>query len=102
VTAPGPPKAIGKGLLSIAFIAMLITERYVAGRSLNSLGHRAGRHRAEVSPATLTKKVRGLGHVRPGVRRPAPGTHVQAADQQALADNSACPNLAFQRLKPRA
>ena len=27
VTAPGPPKAIGKGPLSIAFIAMLITER---------------------------------------------------------------------------
>jgi transposase len=27
VTAPGPPKAIGNGLLSDAFIAMLITER---------------------------------------------------------------------------
>src|SRR5215510_11409951 len=33
VTAPGPPKAIGKGLVSNAFIAMLITERYVAGPS---------------------------------------------------------------------
>ena len=82
-TASGPPKAIGKGLLSIAFIAMLITERYMAGRSQNSLVTGLARHRAEVSPATLTKEVRGLGHVRLGVRRPAPGTHVQAAEQQA-------------------
>ena len=37
VMAPGPPKAIGKGLLSNGFIAMLFTERYVAGRSMNSL-----------------------------------------------------------------
>jgi hypothetical protein len=37
VMAPGPPKAIGKGLVSNGFIAMLLTERYVAGRSLNSL-----------------------------------------------------------------
>src|SRR6266511_4422557 len=37
VMAPGPPKAIGKGLFSNAFIAMLFTERYVAGRSMNSL-----------------------------------------------------------------
>ena len=34
VMAPGPPKAIGKGLLSNGFIAMLFTERYVAGRSM--------------------------------------------------------------------
>ena len=34
--APGPPKAIGKGLFTNAFIAMLLTERYVAGRSMNS------------------------------------------------------------------
>jgi hypothetical protein len=37
VMAPGRPKAIGKGLLSNAFIAQAWTERYVAGRSLNSL-----------------------------------------------------------------
>ena len=37
VTAPGPPKAIGKGLFGNEFIAMLLTERYVAGRSQNSL-----------------------------------------------------------------
>jgi transposase len=54
VTAPGPPKAIGKGLLSNAFIAMLLTERYVAGRSQNSLVTGLARQGAEVSPATLT------------------------------------------------
>ena len=30
-------EAVGKGLFSNAFIAMLFTERYVAGRSMNSL-----------------------------------------------------------------
>ena len=49
VMAPGPPKAIGKGLLSNAFIAMLLTERYVAGRSQNSLVTGLARHGAEVS-----------------------------------------------------
>ena len=53
VTAPGPPKAIGKGLLSNGFIAMLLTERYVAGRSQNSLVTGLARHGAEISPATL-------------------------------------------------
>jgi transposase len=53
VMAPGPPKAIGKGLLSNAFIAMLLTERYVAGRSMNSLVTGLARQGAEVSPATL-------------------------------------------------
>jgi transposase len=53
VTAPGPPKAIGKGLFSNAFIAMLFTERFVAGRSMNSLVTGLGRQGAEVSPATL-------------------------------------------------
>jgi transposase len=53
VMAPGPPKAIGKGLLSNGFIAMLLTERYVAGRSQNSLVTALARHGAEVSPATL-------------------------------------------------
>jgi transposase len=54
VTAPGPPKAIGKGLVSNAFIAMLLTERYVAGRSQNSLVTGLARHGAGISPATLT------------------------------------------------
>ena len=53
VTAPGPPKAIGKGLFSNAFIAMLLTERFVAGRSQNSLVTGLARQGAEVSPATL-------------------------------------------------
>jgi len=53
VTAPGPPKAIGKGLFSNGFIAMLLTERYVAGRSMNSLVTGLSRQGAEVSPATL-------------------------------------------------
>ena len=53
VMAPGPPKAIGKGLFSNAFIAMLFTERYVAGRSMNSLVTGLARQGAEVSPATL-------------------------------------------------
>ena len=54
VTTPGPPKAIGKGLVSNAFIAHLLTERYVAGRSQNSLVTDLARHGAELSPATLT------------------------------------------------
>ena len=53
VTAPGPPKAIGKGLFTNAFIAMLLTERYVGGRSLNSLVTGLSRQGAEISPATL-------------------------------------------------
>ena len=53
VTAPGPPKAIGKGLLSNAFIAMLFVERFVAGRSMNSLVAGLGRQGADISPATL-------------------------------------------------
>jgi len=54
VMAPGPPKAIGKGLLSNGFIALLLTERYAAGRSQNSLVTGLARHGAKVSPATLT------------------------------------------------
>ena len=53
VMAPGPPKAIGKGLLSNGFIAMLFTERYVSGRSMNSLVTGPARHGAEISAATL-------------------------------------------------
>ena len=54
VMAPGPPKAIGKGLFTDAFIAMLLTERYVAGRSMNSLVTGLSRQGAEISPATLS------------------------------------------------
>jgi transposase len=53
VTAPGPPRAIGKGLFSSGFIAMLLTERFAAGRSMNSLVTGLARHGAEVSAATL-------------------------------------------------
>jgi len=53
VMAPGPPKAIGKGLFSNGFIAMLLTERFVAGRSQNSLVKGLARQGAEISPATL-------------------------------------------------
>jgi len=53
VMAPGPPKAIGKGLFSNAFIAMLLAERFAAGRSMNSLVTGLSRLGAEISPATL-------------------------------------------------
>lgn len=53
VMAPGPAKAVGKGLFSNGFIAMLLTERFVAGRSQNSLVTGLARHGAQVSPATL-------------------------------------------------
>jgi transposase len=51
--APGPPKAIGKGLFSNAFIAMLLTERFAAGRSMSSLVTGLSRQGAEISAATL-------------------------------------------------
>lgn len=54
VMAPGLPKAIGKGLFSNGFIAMLITERYVVGRSMNSLVTSLARQGAAISPATLS------------------------------------------------
>jgi transposase len=54
VMAPGPPKAIGKGLLTNGFIARLLTERYVAGRSQNSLVAGLARQGAQISAATLT------------------------------------------------
>jgi transposase len=53
VTAPGSPRAIGKGLFSNGFIAMLLVERFAAGRSQNSLVTGLARHGAEISPATL-------------------------------------------------
>jgi transposase len=57
VTAPGPPRAIGKGLFSNGFTAMLLVERFAAGRSQNSLVTGLARHGAEISPATLTGTV---------------------------------------------
>ena len=53
VMAPGPPKAVGKGLFTNAFIAMLLVERFTAGRSQNSLVRGLARQGADVSPATL-------------------------------------------------
>jgi transposase len=53
VTAPGPPKAIGKGLFTNAFLAMLFTERFVAGRSMNSLVTGLARQGAEIAAGTL-------------------------------------------------
>lgn len=44
VTSPGPPKAIGNGLVPNGFIAMLLTGWYVAGRSQNSLAAGMARH----------------------------------------------------------
>ena len=77
VMAPGPPKAIGKGLLSNGFIAMLFTERYVAGRSMNSLVTGLARHGAEVSPATLAGTLRAsrgaAGPAGGGDHRPVAG-----------------------------
>jgi transposase len=71
VMAPGPPKAIGKGLFTDAFIAMLLTERYVAGRSMSSLVTGLSRQGAEISPATLAGTCcAGRGAAGPGSRRP--------------------------------
>ncbi|MGD0069450.1 MAG: IS66 family transposase [Streptosporangiaceae bacterium] len=53
VTAPGPPKAIGKGLFANGFLAMLFTERFVAGRSMNSLATGLARQGAQIAPGTL-------------------------------------------------
>src|SRR5262249_11052385 len=49
----GPPKAIGKGLFSDGFTAVLLTERFAAGRSMNSLVTGLSRQGAEISAATL-------------------------------------------------
>ena len=53
VMAPGPPEAIGKGLFTNGFTAMLLVERFEAGRSVNSLVTGLARHGAEISAATL-------------------------------------------------
>jgi transposase len=57
VMAPGPPKAIGKGLFTNGFTAMLLVERFAAGRSQNSLVTGLARHGAEISPSTLAGTV---------------------------------------------
>jgi transposase len=61
VTAPGPPKAIGKGRFSNGFTAMLLVERFEAGRSQNSLVTGLARQGAEISPATLAGTVAQAG-----------------------------------------
>ncbi|MBV9445922.1 MAG: IS66 family transposase [Streptosporangiaceae bacterium] len=63
VTAPGPPKAIGKGLFTNGFIAMLLTERFGSGRSMNSLVTGLARQGAEISPATLAGTVARAGRL---------------------------------------
>jgi transposase len=63
VMAPGPPEAVGKGLFTNGFIAMLLTERYAAGRSLNSLVTGLARQGAEISPATLAGTVAQAGRL---------------------------------------
>jgi hypothetical protein len=63
VTAPGPPKAIGKGAFSNGFLAMLATERFVAGRSQNSLVAGLARHGAGISAATMTGALAQAGNL---------------------------------------
>ena len=63
VMAPGPPKAIGKGLFTNGFIAMLLVERSEAGRSANSLVKGLARQGAEISPATLAGTVAQAGRL---------------------------------------
>ena len=69
VMAPGPPKAIGKGLFTNGFIAMLLTERFTAGRSMNSLVTGLSRQGAEI-PRPPGRDVRAGGQAAgPAVRR---------------------------------
>ena len=63
VMAPGPPKAVGKGLFTNGFIAMLLTERFGSGRSMNSLVTGLTRQGAEISPATLAGTVAQAGRL---------------------------------------
>ena len=63
VMAPGPPKAVGKGLFTNGFTAMLLVERFEAGRSMNSLVTGLARHGAEISPATLAGTVARAGRL---------------------------------------
>jgi transposase len=57
VMAPGPPKAVGKGLFTNSFIAMVLAERLGSGRSMNSLVTGLAWQGAEISPATLARTV---------------------------------------------
>jgi hypothetical protein len=59
--APGPPKAVGKGLFTNGFTAMLLVERFEAGRSANSLVTGLARQGAEISAATLAGTVAQAG-----------------------------------------
>ncbi len=63
VMAPGPPKAVGKGLFTNGFTAMLLTERFGSGRSMNSLVTGLTRQGAEISPATLAGTVAQAGRL---------------------------------------
>ena len=63
VMAPGPPKAIGKGRFTNGFTAMLLVERFEAGRSANSLVTGLARHGAAISPATLAGTVAQAGRL---------------------------------------
>ena len=63
VMAPGPPKAVGKGLFTNGFTAMLLTERSGSGRSMNSLVTGLTRQGAEISPATLAGTVAQAGRL---------------------------------------
>ena len=87
--APGPPKAIGKGLVTNRFIALLLTGRYVAGRSQNSLVTGLARHGAEVSPATPDGDLRGCrdaaGAAGGGDHRPVAGLVAPARRRDILA-----------------
>ncbi len=82
--APEPPKAIGKGLVTNGFIAMLFTGRYVAGRSQNSLITGPARHGAEVSPGTLSGTCATAGAL------PAPLEDAIAARSRARAQQKTC------------
>jgi len=61
LTAPGPPKAIGKGMFTNGFIARLLAERYVSGRSQHSVTAGLARDGAEISDATLAGTVKAAG-----------------------------------------
>ena len=73
--APGPPKAVGKGLFTNAFIAMLLVERFTAGRSQNSLVKGLARQGADISPATLAGTRARPGRCWPRSRRRSRSGH---------------------------
>ena len=79
VMAPGPPKAVGKGLFTNGFIAMLLTERFGSGRSMNSLVTGLARQGAEISPATLA----GDGRAGRGAAGPAGGARSRSGTRDS-------------------